>query len=155
MVCVSALWCLSQHLPSYLGFSYLGHRVSLHGCSSKAQSLLLTLAKGYLLTAAPPDLEHGVAPLSPPAPVQPLLLGRRVAPLGHCTWPRTWGSSSSPFLHRCLHQLAWQGKTSADSQDHKQKQWEEIVRINILDTMLPRIDDNTGGLYNSIWEMRK
>ena len=28
-----ALW---QHLPSYLGFSYLGHGVSLHGCSSKA-----------------------------------------------------------------------------------------------------------------------
>ena len=32
MVCVSALWCLSQHLLSYLGFSYLGHGVSLHGC---------------------------------------------------------------------------------------------------------------------------
>lgn len=45
--------------------------------------------------------------------------------------------------------------TSANSEDHKQKQWEEIVRINILDTMLPRIDDNTGGLYNSIWEVRK
>ena len=27
-----------QHLSSYLGFSYLGHGVSLHGCSSKAQS---------------------------------------------------------------------------------------------------------------------
>lgn len=27
--------------------------------------------------------------------------------------------------------------TSANSEDHKQKQWEEIVRINILDTMLP------------------
>ena len=33
---------LSQHLPSYLGFSYLGHGVSLHGCSSKVQLLLLT-----------------------------------------------------------------------------------------------------------------
>ena len=37
---------LSQHLPSYLGFSYLGHGVSLHGCSSKAQLLLLTLDEG-------------------------------------------------------------------------------------------------------------
>ena len=55
---------LSQHLQSYLSFSYLGHGVSLHGCSSKAQLLLLTLDEGYLLTAAPPDLEHGVAPLS-------------------------------------------------------------------------------------------
>ena len=66
---------LLQHLPSYLGFSYLGHGVSLHGCSSKAQLLLLTLDEGYLLTAAPPDLERGVAPLGPPAPVQPPLLG--------------------------------------------------------------------------------
>ena len=56
--------------------------VSLHGCSSKAQSLLLTLDEGYLLTAAPPDLERGVAPLGPPRPTQPLLLGRGVAPLG-------------------------------------------------------------------------
>ena len=61
---------LSQHLPSYLGFSYLGHGVSLHGCSSKAQPLLLTLDEEYLLTAAPPDLERGVAPLSPPGPMQ-------------------------------------------------------------------------------------
>ena len=57
---------LSQHLPSYLGFSYLGRGVSLQGCSSKAQLLLLTLDEGYLLTAAPPDLERGVAPLCPP-----------------------------------------------------------------------------------------
>ena len=46
-------------------FSYLGHGVSLHGCSSKAQPLLLTLDEGYLLTATPPDLECGIAPLGP------------------------------------------------------------------------------------------
>ena len=73
---------LSQHLPSYLGFSYLGYGVSLHGCSSKAQLLLLTLDEGYLLSASPPDLERGVAPLGPPVPAQLLLLGRGVAPLG-------------------------------------------------------------------------
>ena len=66
---------LTQHLPSYLRFSYLGGGVSLHGCSSKVQPLLLTLDEGYLFTAAPPDLEHGVAPLGPPASVQPPLLG--------------------------------------------------------------------------------
>ena len=70
---------LLQHLPSYLGFSYLGRGVSLHGCSSKAQLLLLTLDEGYLLTATPPDLEHGVTPLGPPAPAQPPLLERGVA----------------------------------------------------------------------------
>ena len=42
---------LSQYLPSYLGFSYLGHGVSVHGCSGKVQLLLLTLDKGYLLRA--------------------------------------------------------------------------------------------------------
>ena len=50
---------LLQHLPSYLGFSYLGCGESLPGCSSKAQPLLLTLDEGYLLTATPPDLERG------------------------------------------------------------------------------------------------
>ena len=38
---------LLQHLPSYLGFSYLGHGVSLHGCSSKAQPLLLTMGNRW------------------------------------------------------------------------------------------------------------
>ena len=37
---------LLQHLPSYLGFSYLGRGVSLHGCPSKVQPLLLTLDMG-------------------------------------------------------------------------------------------------------------
>ena len=60
---------LLQHLPSYLGFSYLGRGVSLHGCSNKAQPMLLTLDEGYLLTAALPDLQRGIAPLGPPAPV--------------------------------------------------------------------------------------
>ena len=42
---------LSQRLLSYWGFSYLGRGVSLHGCSSKAQPLLLTLDVDYLLMA--------------------------------------------------------------------------------------------------------
>ena len=72
---------LSQCLTSYLGFSYLGLGVSLHSCFSKVQLLLLTLDEGYLLTAAPPDLERGVAPLGPPAPAQPPVLGRGAASL--------------------------------------------------------------------------
>ena len=65
---------LLQHLPSYFGSSYLGRGGSLHGCSSKEQLLLLPLDKGYLLTAAPSDLECGVAPLGPPAPAQPFFI---------------------------------------------------------------------------------
>ena len=90
-----------QHLLSYLGFSYLGCGVSLHNCSSNAQLLLLTLDVGYLLVAAPLDLEQGVAPLGPPAPAQALLLGHEVAPPGRRPLHQTWGSSSRPFLHRC------------------------------------------------------
>ena len=62
---------LLQHLPSYLGFSYLGRGVYLHSCSSKAQLLLLILDEGYLLTTPLPDLHRGIAPLGPPAPAQP------------------------------------------------------------------------------------
>ena len=109
---------LAQYLPSYLGFSYLGCWVSLHGCSRKAQLVLLTLDEGYLLTASVPDLQRGIAPLSPPAPAQPPLLGLllpaagpglgrgwllpaaalglrlRVAPQGHRPWPQVRGGLS-------------------------------------------------------------
>ena len=91
---------LLQHLPSYLGFSYLGQGVSLHGCSSKVLPLLLTLDEGYLLTTTLPDLQRGMAPLGPPVLTQPLFLGHGVAPPGHHPWPQTWGSSSR-LLWRC------------------------------------------------------
>ena len=82
---------LSKCLLSYLGFSYLRRGVSLHGCSSKAQPLLLTLDEGYLLTTAPSDLERGIAPLGPPVPVQPPLVGGGVGPPGRCPWPQGVG----------------------------------------------------------------
>ena len=96
---------LLQHLPSCLGFSYLGCGVSLHSCSSKAQSLLLILDEGYLLSTAIPDLQHGIAPPGPPVPAQPLLLklllpaagpglGLGVAPQGHHLWPWAQGEFS-------------------------------------------------------------
>ena len=91
---------LLQHLPSYLGFSYLGCGVSLLSCSSKAQPLLLTLDEGYLLTTALPDLQRGIAPLGPPAPALPLLLGRGVGPLGRRPWPRVSGHGVAPSGRR-------------------------------------------------------
>ena len=87
---------LLQHLLSCLGFSYLGCGVSLYSCSSKAQPLLFTLDEGQFLTAIPYDLKRGIAPLGPPAPVQPRLLGLGVAPPGRRPWPQAWGSSSRP-----------------------------------------------------------
>ena len=50
-VCLPS-YALLQLLPSYLGFSYLGLGVSLHGCSSKAQLLLLTLEEGLCFMGA-------------------------------------------------------------------------------------------------------
>ena len=88
---------LLQHLPSYLGFSYLGRGVSLHGCSSKAQPLLLTLDEGYLLTTALPDLQCEIASLGPLLPAQPPLTGHGVGPPGRRRWPRVWGWSSRPL----------------------------------------------------------
>ena len=38
------------------------------------------LDEGYLLTTALPDLQRGIAPLGPPGPTQPPLLGRGVGP---------------------------------------------------------------------------
>ena len=69
--------------------------------SPTKKTLLLTLGEGYLLTAALPDLQRGIAPLGPPEPVQPQLRGRGVAPPGRRSWPRTWGSSSRLFLCHC------------------------------------------------------
>ena len=65
---------LLQHLPSYLGFSYLGGAISLHSCSSKVKLLLLTLEVGYVLTAAAPDLGRGVSLHGCSSKVQLLLL---------------------------------------------------------------------------------
>ena len=58
----------------------------------------LTLDEGYLLSATLHDLECGIAPLGPPVPSQPLLLGHGVAPLSHCPWPQMWGRSSQLLL---------------------------------------------------------
>ena len=88
---------LLQHLLSYLAFSYFGHGVSLHGYSSKAQPLLFTLDEAYLLTATPPYLECGIAPLGPPAPAQPPLLGHGVAPRNRCPG---LGRGVAPLSHR-------------------------------------------------------
>ena len=100
---------LLQHLTSYLGFSYLGHGGSLHGCSSKVQPLLLTLDEEYLLTATLLDLQCGIAPLDSPAPAQPWLLGCVDGPPGRrpgltrgvvlpsrSPWPRVWGHGVAP-----------------------------------------------------------
>ena len=119
---------LLQHLPSYLGFSYLGRGVSLHSCSSKVQPLLLTLDKGYLLTAAVPDLQRGTAPLGHPMPVQPplfrLLLPAAAPGLRRHLWPQAWGAPPGHCLLHSVCQQIW--KTQQWPQD-----WKRSVSIPI------------------------
>ena len=92
-----------------VGSHSLGRGVSLHGCSSKAQPLLLTLDEGYLFTAAFSDLQHKMAfrPSCACAATTP-----HVASPGRRPWPQVWvtpprccpwhrargGSSGSPPL---------------------------------------------------------
>ena len=116
---------LLHHLPSYLGFSYLGRGVSLHSCSSKAQLLLLTLDEGYLLTIALTDLQCGMAPLGPPAPVQPPLLGCGVALPGHHPGPQAPPLASdvrwllSPGLEKVsFHSNSKEGNVQTTAQLH-------------------------------------
>jgi len=88
---VFALWCSLATPTILLGF--------LLPWTWGISSWLLqqsAAASPYLGWVTPPDLEHGVAPLGPPAPAQPPLLECGVAPLSHHPWPRTWGSSSWP-----------------------------------------------------------
>ena len=101
---------LLQHLPSYLGFSYLERGVSLHGCSSKVQLLLLTLDEGYLITTVPPDLDveylllallhlhsHRSLGMGLLLPAAAPGLGRGVAPLGHSCAVAAWHSRLLPL----------------------------------------------------------
>ena len=90
---VSALWCPLATPMVLLGFLLPWTWGISSRLSSKVQLLLLTLDE-----VTSPDLEQGVAPLGPPAPAQPPLLGRRVAPLCRRPWPQMWDSSSWPLL---------------------------------------------------------
>ena len=113
---------LLQHLPSYLGFFYLGRGVFLQGCSGEGQLLLLTLDTGYLLTATLPDLQRGKAPLALPEPVQPPLLerglifpapglGQGVAPPSHRSWP--WMRCGPSWLPALASDAGWLLQTVA------------------------------------------
>ena len=96
---VSALWCPSATPTVFLGFSHLGYGVSLHGCSSKAQPLLLTLHPSWpwvWSSSSQPSWAHAAAALwmwdsssrlllchrSLALSVAAPDLGRGVAPLG-------------------------------------------------------------------------
>ena len=99
---------LLQHLPSYLGFTYLGVGYLFTAAPAKHSYCSLPWMRGISSTALP-DLQHGMDPLGPPVPAQPSLLGHGVVtPSGHpwpwvwgCSsllppWPRAWGCSSWP-----------------------------------------------------------
>ena len=91
---VFALWCPLATPTILLGFLLPWAWGISSWLLQQSAAMLLTLDEGYLLTAALPGLHRGIAPLGPPAPVQPRLLGRGVGPPGHRPWPWSWGCSS-------------------------------------------------------------
>ena len=104
---VSALWCPLATPTILLGFLFPWAWGISSRLLQQSAATAPYLGQGYLLTAAPPDLERGIAPLGPPAPMQPPLLGHGAAPfscrpdIGHgvappgcLPWPRMRGSSS-------------------------------------------------------------
>ena len=115
---------LLQLLPSYLGFSYLGRGYLFTGAPAKRSRCSLPWTRGYLLTAALPDLQLGIASLGPLVPVQPLLLGCGVGLPGRRPWPQTWVA----LLHRSCTIAAWHSR------------------------LLPLTSDVGFGLLNLIWE---
>ena len=73
-----------------------------------------------------PDLQRGIAPLGPPAPVQRLLLGCGVAPPGRRPWPRAWGKLEVVKQEMArvnidilgISELKWTGMDEFNSDDH-------------------------------------
>ena len=102
---VSALWCCLAAPTILLGFLSPWTWGISSWLLQQSAATAPYLGWGVSPHTALPDLECWVAPLGPPLPVQPPILGHGVAPLGCLPWPQTWGSSSSlPPL--CWHSLA-------------------------------------------------
>ena len=94
--------------------------------------VFLTLGVGYLFMAAPylgwrvsppttlPDFRREMAPLGPPAPRQPPLLGCGVAPPGRRLWSWAWGCSSHlpPWPCRSVHSERREARTKFEAHWH-------------------------------------
>ena len=93
----SFLWLWFQSvcplMPSLNAYYLSGFSLALEvgylftAAPAKCSHCSLSWTMGISSLATPPDLEHGVAPLGPPAPKQPPLLGRGVTLLGCASVP--------------------------------------------------------------------
>ena len=85
----------------WLVFCDYGFSVSALWCPLATPTILLWFLlpwkNGISFTATLPDLQRGIAPLGPPVPVQPQLLGCGVGPPGHHPWPQTQGNCSRRY----------------------------------------------------------
>ena len=119
VVCVirltSFLWswfqCVCPLMPSYNTYHLTWVSFTLDmgylftAAPAKHNCCFLPWTRRYLLTAAPPDLEHGVAPLGPPVPTQPPLLGHvYISPISTWYFSRARTISLSVSFPQCLAQ---------------------------------------------------
>ena len=98
---VSALWCPFATLTVLLGFLLYWTWSISSQLLQQSVATVLYLGRGVSSQeAALPDFEREVAPLGPPVPMQPPLLGRGVAPLGRRSWHRECGLTAIKILHK-------------------------------------------------------
>ena len=79
---MSALWCPLATPSILLGFLLPWAWGISSWLLQQSAAAAPYLGRGASPHCRPPDLERGVAPLGPPGPAQPLLLGRGVTSLG-------------------------------------------------------------------------
>ena len=96
------------------------------------QRLLLTLDDGYLLTAAPSDLEHGIDPLGPPAPAHTLLL--TAATREESTHGHHWMVNTETRF------IIFFAAKDGEALYSQQKQFQEQTVAQIMNSLLPNSD---------------
>ena len=134
---MSALCCPLATTTVLLGFLLPWHGVSLHGCSSKAQPLFLTLDEGYLLTATVPDLQRVIAPLGPPVPAQPPL---QTPSSNNTREDSTHGHHQ--MVNTEIRLIIFFAAKDGEVLYSQQKQDQELTVAQIMNSLLPNSDSN-------------
>ena len=142
---VFALWCPLATPTVLLGFLLCWAWGISSWLLQQSATIGLTLDEGYLLTATLPDLQRGIAPLGPPAPTQPWLLGRGVGPPDHHPWPRSCGCSihgHHQMVNTEIRLIIFFAAKDGEALYGQQKQDQELTVAQTMNSLLPNSDWN-------------